>query len=98
MFCLCYDHKRSAVASVIGRPWHRTTAMNSPPIKNNIYHAAFLSGLAWSLRAEEGQGQQGHHRVEHHVHRGTVPEVPASALEVPEDGGQQAVRVHARNP
>ena len=28
---------------------------------------------------------------------GSVPAVPESPLEVPEDGGQQAVRVHARN-
>ena len=50
------------------------------------------------MRAEEGQGQQGHHRLEHHVHRGPVPEVPESSLEVPQDGRQQVVRVHARDP
>ena len=40
---------------------------------------------------------QGNHCVEHHVHRGPVPPIPAGALEVPEDGCQQALWVHARD-
>lgn len=43
------------------------------------------------VRAEAREGQQGDHRLQHHVHRGAVPALPASALEVPEDGRQQAV-------
>ena len=50
------------------------------------------------MRAKEGERQQGDYRLKHHVHRWPVPEVLASALEVPQDRGQQVVRVHARNP
>ena len=49
------------------------------------------TGLTRTLRAEKRQGQQGHHRFQHHVHRGPVPQVPEGALEVPQDRGQQAV-------
>ena len=35
-----------------------------------------LSGSAGAVRAEEGQRQQGHHRLQHHVHRGAVPTLP----------------------
>jgi hypothetical protein len=61
-----------------------------------IFFFCFL-GSSWPLRAKEGQGQQGHHRVQHNVHRRAVPEILARALEVPQDGRQQVVRVHARD-
>mmetsp|Transcript_20808 Transcript_20808/g.44704 ORF Transcript_20808/g.44704 Transcript_20808/m.44704 type:complete len:200 (-) Transcript_20808:1146-1745(-) len=53
-------------------------------------------GPAWSVRDEARQGQQGRRRLQHHVRRGPVPPLPARALEVPQDGRQQALRVHAR--
>ena len=52
-------------------------------------------GSTGSNRDEEGQGQQGRRRLQHHVHRRTIPEVPQSPLEVLEDRGEQAIRIHA---
>mmetsp|Transcript_228 Transcript_228/g.657 ORF Transcript_228/g.657 Transcript_228/m.657 type:complete len:409 (-) Transcript_228:508-1734(-) len=49
-----------------------------------------------TVRAQERQGQQGLHRLQHHVRRRPVPSLPQSALEVPQDRGEQALRVHAR--
>ena len=54
-------------------------------------------GPARFVRAEEGQRQQGHHRLEHHVHRWTVSAFPPRPLAVPEDSREQAVRIHARD-
>lgn len=54
-------------------------------------------GPAGVVRAEKGQRQQGDHRLQHHVHRGPVSEVPPGTLEVPQDSSQQVVRVYARD-
>lgn len=55
-----------------------------------------FAGLAEPVRDEEGEGQQGCCGVKHHVRCGSVPTVLEGALEVPSDGGEQALRVHAR--
>ena len=50
------------------------------------------------VRTEEGQGQQGHHRLQHHVHRGAISTLPPRTLALLEDSREQIVRVHARDP
>ena len=45
-------------------------------------------GSPWFVRAEEGEGQQGHHCLQHNVHRGTVSAFPSGALALLENRGQ----------
>lgn len=54
-----------------------------------------FAGPAWLVWAEKRQRQQGHNSIKHHVYRGSVSSFPASPLEVPQDGRQQAVWVYA---
>lgn len=62
----------------------------------NIHvHVFRKTGPAWVVWTEEGQGQQGHCGFQHHVRGGTVPPLPEGPLEVPQNGRQQAVWVHA---
>lgn len=42
-------------------------------------------------------GQQGCDCIQYHVRRWAVSAISSGALEVPQDGGQQTVRIHARN-
>lgn len=48
------------------------------------------------MRAEERQRQQSYYSLKHHVHSGPVPTISTRSLEIPEDCGQQIVRVYAR--
>jgi len=49
------------------------------------------------MRNQARKGQQGRRRLRYYVHRRTIPEIPQGTLEVSEDSGQQALRVHARD-
>ena len=55
------------------------------------------SRLAQPVRNHAHEGPQSRHRVKHHVRCRTVPALLTSTLEVLEDRGEQAVRVHARD-
>lgn len=54
-------------------------------------HTFFGTGLAGIMRTEARQRQQGDYSFQYNVCGGSVPQVPAGALEVPQDRSQQVV-------
>ena len=58
-------------------------------------HTFFGTGLARLMRTEARQRQQGDNSVQYNVRGGSVPKISTGALEVPQDRGQQAVRIYA---
>ena len=55
-------------------------------------------GAAEPDRANPGQKQQGHHRLQYHVRGWVVPPVSAGLLEVPQNRHPETFRVYARDP
>ena len=62
----------------------------------NPLHRLGCQGAAKPVREEAGQVQQGPRRLRHHVRCWQLSELPDRPLAFPEDGHQEAERVHAR--
>lgn len=101
--CDCHQGETYiVVAHVINTVWHQygwkicldfVSLCKTKQYK--LIRCVTFAGPAWLVWAEKRQRQQGHNSIKHNVYRGSVSSFPASPLEVPQDGRQQAVWVYA---